>query len=341
MRRICLLSTMLVIVLAALSTSADSSKTAQGIGVLLTGIGSFTVTENKIYHFNQLIADSYFTNSKTAALPSVSCNGSPTNCATANQPNTPTAPVPDPDVVSNNGHGLSTTQKCIFLNGGVLSGTTYQQGTTVNGKNGKGSWTFIFSYSATPNQNPVAPFTAWLLFKDVVDGSTSTDIGGFIAGESVVQNSKFPNGKYSFSLDATDPITGEQVSRVKDLALYIDNELVANPSSFLQFATPGVPGSNDFAYLTNAGSYGYISLLKNGSAVSILNTDDLAGNNNGGSTGKDLARAVLNPTNITFSIGEHTVKLTGTVKGNGIDLAPVPFTVSGAIHIVTPGCNGE
>jgi hypothetical protein len=124
---------------------ASGNQTAQGIMVNMHGPDGRTVTvvDNKQYRFNELTASGYFTNTQSGD-PTVSCNGSPTNCASDNQPATPTAPAPDPAKVNGTPQGPGAVQhnKCTFLGGGTLTGLSYQQSQTVGGLNGRGSWTF-------------------------------------------------------------------------------------------------------------------------------------------------------------------------------------------------------
>jgi len=172
------------------------------------------------------------------------------------------------------------------------------------------------------------------MVSETSDGETAhVDISALIAGESAVSKANWPR-KYSFSLEepGTDPTTGlpVMVSRVVNLAVSVDGT-VAIP------ATSTVVYPIDFAYTTNAGSNGNTSLLTDGDARTILNTDWFAGNDNGGADGSALAAALMDPVGADLGAGDHTVTLTGTVKGNNAT-ANLLFSVTQTIHVVHPGC---
>jgi hypothetical protein len=114
--------------------------------VKLHHIGALAIVDHQVYHFNETSAAGYFSNGLSGG-PAVSCNGSPTNCASTNQPAAPTAPLPDSNQVSAppgnpGGQGAAFENRCTFLDGGALQGRTYQQTVTLNGLNGKGNWSF-------------------------------------------------------------------------------------------------------------------------------------------------------------------------------------------------------
>ena len=311
------------------NVSAGGDKTGQGIMVNLHHIGALALVEKQVWHFNELTAAGYFTNALTAG-PTVTCNGSPTNCASGNQPATPAAPAADGNQVTSppgpGGQGASFENRCTFLDGGTLAGRTYQQSVTVNGLNGRGNWTFTWDYAVTPTQATVEPFTAWDLVSDSnPDGTVHVDIAADVAGESVLKSSNAKLGtKYSFSLiDGTG-------NRVQNLAVSVDSDAPVAATSTVNYPV-------DFAYTTNAGSNGVTSLLVNGDARSILNGDSFLGNNNGGADGSALALATMSPVGFDLGPGSHTVQLTGTVKGNSAS-ADISFNVQDILIIITPGC---
>ena len=106
-------------------------------------------------------------------------------------------------------------------------------------------------------------------------------------------------------------------------------------------ALAGPPGAVDFAYTTNAGSNGAVSLLQNGDARTILNTDGFAGNNNGGADGSALAWAIMDPVTLTLAPGTYSITLTGTVKGNTAQAAPIPFSVSQTVQVIGQSCGPQ
>jgi hypothetical protein len=154
-----------------------------------------------------------------------------------------------------------------------------------------------------------------------------------IAGESALQSSNAKLGlKYSFSL-----LNGDGTSRVTNLILSLNGVPAATPLSTIVSNCPGclagAPGALDFAYTTNAGSNGNVSLLKDGDARTILNSDSFAGNNNGGADGSALSMAIMDPVQFTLGEGSYSVTLTGLVKGNAAS-ADLPFSVTKVITII-------
>lgn len=178
------------------------------------------------------------------------------------------------------------------------------------------------------------------------DGSNVTvPVGANIASESVVKNSNAKIGtKYSFSL-----LDSYGLSRVIDLVVSVsdgtntatyptDSQLLSNSPG----ALAGDVGAVEFAYTSNAGMNGTTSLLRDGDARTILNTDSFAGNDNGGSDGTALAWAQMNPVSLTLGTGDYTIGLTGTVKENSITLTtPVSFSVAQKLHITAQGCTPD
>jgi hypothetical protein len=159
------------------------------------------------------------------------------------------------------------------------------------------------------------------------DGTAHIDIAADIAGESVLKSSNAKLGtKYSFSLiDGTG-------NRVQNLAVSVDGDTPVAATSTVSYPV-------DFAYVTNAGSNGALSLLMDDDARSILNGDSFAGNNDGGADGSALALATMSPVGFDLGPGSHTIQLTGTVKGNSAS-ADISFNVQEVLIITTPGCGG-
>jgi hypothetical protein len=116
----------------------------------------------------------------------------------------------------------------------------------------------------------------------------------------------------------------------------LDGAPVATPSSTIVQNCPGClagdPGAVDFDYTSNAGTFGNTSLLSNGDARALLANDSFAGNENGGADGSALAKAVVAPVDVFVPAGEHTVTLSGIIKGND-GFLDVPFSVSKQVTI--------
>lgn len=304
--------------------------------------GTFTVVDNQEYRFNETTAATYFSNSQTGG-PAVTCAGSPTNCGAANKPPAPAAPAPDPYKVNGTPQAPGAVQanQCTFLDGGTLSGLNYTQSQTVPGLNGKGQWTFEWTYAVAPTTtDPVDPLTAWDLVKEVT-GPAEVPITAEVAGESVLVKNSGNWRKYSFSL--TDSTTG---NRVQNLALTVtdsDHNVVSStaPGSTVvtnaPAAQPGDPGALDYSYATNAGSNGATNNLRSGDARTILNSDSFAGNDDGGSDGSALALALMDPQTVPLGPGSYMVTLTGTVKDN-TGTASISFSIGQVVHIIAPGC---
>lgn len=315
-----------------------SNQTAQGIMVNLDASGTFTVVDNQQYKFNETTAAGYFGNDLTSG-PTVSCTGSPTNCASTNQPSTPTTPAANPQKVNGTPQAPGAVQDnmCTFLNGGDLTGSTYTQSTTVPGLNGGGNWKFTWTYTVTPSPTTVDPFTAWDLNKEVT-GSASIDVNADIAGESVLVKNGGSWKKYSFSM-----LESDLSNRVTGLTLTVKD----GSSTVVETDYPNstVNSPVDFAYATNAGSNGSTLKLQDGDARTILNNDSFAGNNNGGADGSALALATMDTVSPTLDIGSYSITLTGTVKGNSIDAtstgANISFSVTSHVQIIAPGCGAQ
>jgi hypothetical protein len=102
----------------------------------------------------------------------------------------------------------------------------------------------------------------------------------------------------------------------------------------------GDPGALDFKYFSNAGSNGDLSLLANGDARTILNTDSFAGNQDGGKDGSALAAVITVPVPLEVPQGSHLLVLTGKVKDNSAQLF-TRLRVSSTVNVVTPGCSSN
>jgi hypothetical protein len=284
------------------------------------GGGTFGYTDRQTFTFDGATAATNYTNVLNSSAPTVGCSGSSTNCALGNQPVAPSAPATDAGQVSS----LVTADRCTFYAGGQLSSSSYTLSRTVNGVNGKGNWTFTWTYAVSGSS--VAPETAW---SSVLDGSGGAHVtlGGEIAGESVLSKSS-SDRKYSFSL-----LDNGGASRVSGLSITLTDPdgNVGSPVSVGSTVVNAAGSTNfhDFSVGTDTSAFpddlhldalvttnGNTGLLATGDARAILGGDTFAGNNNGGADGSALAYAALNPTDVTLTEGEWTATLAGTVKDN-------------------------
>jgi hypothetical protein len=266
-------------------------------------------------------------------------------------------------------HWVVGENQCNFLDGTPLTGATYTQDATASAscsyiskvdailssgpppkvitgyKVTTTTRTIVDTYTYTYNITPIAPgqfdpLTAWDFIGSTGGDTALVAIDGQIAGESVNSTKQWAR-KYSFSLG--EDITG-RISRVQNLALYVNDVLVANPGSTVLHNVPGAqsgdPGAVDFLYTGNAGLNGHTELLyqtANTQARTILNTDDFAGNQDGGADGEALAWAIMDTVNLELGVGDYTVHFTGVVKDNS-GLTDLPINVNQMIHVVHPGC---
>ncbi|MEH7612262.1 hypothetical protein [Gottfriedia acidiceleris] len=327
----------------AMAATTNGTSTAQSIMADLHTEGTFALVENQFYHYNTATAASYFTNAWDNNKPTVEVRGGDSSIVGPDAPVAP-APLEKPltQVIADNNNQHA------FLEGDTLTGTTYTQDVKVDksiqtGVDKKGNpifktVTFIFTY--TYNVSPttteaVAPFTAWDLTKTTGDSSAHIQVTADIAGESVQVSKQNPNGKYSFSI-GDDALT----NRVTGLSITVSDATNNNVISTTATDSTIVKGQ-DFNYFANAGSYGTAaSYLKQGSAVGILNGilsgDTFKGNDNGGADGSALSKAVMTPVDLVLTPGDYSITLSGSVKGNGIDLNPQSFEITKTIHIITP-----
>lgn len=320
---------------------AASSSTAQSIWVNIAGAADYALVQSKFYQFDLAAADDYYDNIITSG-PTVSCSGSAANCSALNQPAQPVAPVPDATQVTQNGTGVAVRDECTFVTGGTLSSKTYVQSVNASGLNGRGNFTFTWTYSITPNAT-VAPMTAWVLLRTAGADSVTIPISAEIAGQSVVVSSQFPNGKYSFSMRDS-----ALVNRVTGVALAVNDGPPTSiaDASLVTYenqagARAGEAGAVDFTYFANAGSSGTaVSFLKNGDARTILNSDSFKGNNDGGAMtiGSALAKVNVPAQPMTFGPGNYRITLSGNVKGNSAYAVSQPFSVTSSITIKTEKC---
>ena len=117
---------------------------------------AFAIDQTMTYEFNKAEVAAFYDDMLNPLVagtnPTVTCTGSSTNCASLNQPATPTAPDPSLTHVQPVGcDDVLCKMRCLFLNGGTLDTIHYDQAVkNVSGLNGKGNWTFTFYYTITP-----------------------------------------------------------------------------------------------------------------------------------------------------------------------------------------------
>jgi hypothetical protein len=339
----------LLVLVASGTVLAAPSQTGQGIMVNITTAGNFAFTETQLYSFNVTTASTYYSNVLTSGPTFVSSAFTGPDVCPPAAPAVPSCPAPDSSQVAGTSPpGIAVQDKCIFLDGGNLSDSTYSKtvtsattSCTVGPKTRNRTDTYTCAYTITGTDG-VAAFTAWDLVDTNGPGAAHIGINADIAGESVLQSTQFPApGKFSFSLVESDGVT----NRVQNLAVSVNSVLVGNPGSTIATNCPGClagdPGAVDFTYTTNAGSNGNTSLLKNGDARTLLNSDSHNGNNNGGADGSALAIAHMDEVPVALGEGSYTVSLTGSVKGNTATAGDISFSVSKQINVVSPGCSNN
>lgn len=319
---------------SVVDAAATSASTGQGIMVDVDVAGSLALVENKTYEFNEATAATYFTNLPDHAIGNPGCDCLPNPFCFP-----PDALPPDPP----REYELTRVVQgaaCTFLDGGQLLPWPYTYVETVYRPDACGHlYEQTWQYKIEATTSFVPPLTAWELKDETSSGNTaSINVKALIAGESVVSSKQQPF-KYSFSLLASDGTL-----RVQNLAVSLDG---APPTSLVSTyvknapgAKAGDPGALDFNYVTNAGSNGNLSLLANGDARTILDTDSFAGNQEGGADGSALAAVTTAPLALTLPVGNHSLVLTGKVKDNS-GQSSTGLSVSRSVHVVAPGCSSN
>jgi hypothetical protein len=339
------------------SAGPGATQTAQSIMVNTTlGSGAYQIDGTITWTFQRgthkepgTAMDAY--SNGTSSAPVVTCSGSATNCAVLNTPAAPAAPSADEVKLQQH----AQADRCIFFNGGALNSSTYKQSSTVNGLNGRGNWTFEWTYDITPYTVVVDPHTAWTSAEN--GGAVDVDFSGFIAAESFMSQSGGKN-KYSFTMLDGGVTRARDVSAT--LQVLVDGDWVEVASADLNNIDTGidlvndgvavVPASGDFDYYANGGMFGSVLAAlhgptgKNANSVSdILNgvlddgpsyRDNFVGNNNdlaAGAVGTAPFSSIF--TGITQA-GTYRIEVTGSVKGNG-GTAAVQFVV--ASNLITIG----
>lgn len=328
--------------MAAGKPTTGSSTTAQGIWVDLQGAADLSIQQTEIYGYQPTLAAALVTNTQTSG-PVVVCEGK--GCSIQPVPTTPDAPPPDATKVQDFiTAGGNSSFKCSLLDGSMVSGTTYTQSVNlppIGSGNTKAVYSYTWTYAVAPTQTSYDRRTAWTLQATTGDGTAPVEIGGDVAGQSVLVKSGV--SKYSFSLG--DDAGANRVANLNVAVLAGGNVLSSSATtstvvSNAPGAMPGAPGAVDFLYEThNGGTNGDTSLLKTGmQARAILNGDGFSGNDNGGSDGKALAKAVITPVTFQLGEGDYLIQLTGTVKGNNASATSTSFNIQKTLHIVGTSC---
>jgi hypothetical protein len=299
--------------------------------------GTITWTFQRGTHNEPGTAMAAFSNAVLSG-PTVTCSGSGTNCDLANQP---AAPVPPPaDEVKLQQHAQG--QRCTFFFGGTLATGGYDRSSVINGVNGKGNWSFTWTYAITPTTAVVAAGTAWT--SEETGGTVDVGFSGFVASESFLKQSA--KSKYSFTM-----IEGG-VTRARNMFATLQVPDPNNVGGWLTVNTPVdlndvdtdgdtvldgvaiVAATVDFTYGANAGTFGNSAVfpaLHTGAAgakvpngvVNILTgasdgspADNFAGNNNdlaSGNVHKALFASLF--AGLTED-GSYRVLISGALKGN-------------------------
>jgi len=271
-----------------------------------------------------------------ASGPVVTCSGSSANCASTNQPATP--PAPGADEIKLQQHAQA--ERCTFFSGGTLTVGTYDQSVTLNngGLNGKGNWTFTWSYAITPTSFVVGPYTAWT--SEVTGGTVDVGYSGFLASESFLKQAT--RNKYSFTMIEGGVTRARNVTATLQLfdgtawqnvpGATADLNNVDTDLDTVNDGLDIVPAAADFSYFANGGWFGNSAVFNALHAVpgkaangvdNILKgvadgspADNFAGNNN------DLAAGNVHTGPFSSSFagvsgeGSYRVNIAGVLKGN-------------------------
>jgi hypothetical protein len=325
---------------AFLATAGTSGATQNGQSIMVTPLfaGSYTVTGEETWKMDDDAARLLYATVVTG--PTISCSGGPPgSCDAANQPATPSAPPVDPNQPTNPYFAASSDKnRCVFWNGGTPdTPAPYTLDVTVNGVNGKGNWKFTWTYTLTAPAD-VAPKTAWYLQSSTGSGDAQVDLDGFVAGQSVLKKIKAAKNDWTFKASHTinDGLGGH---RVVSLAYDVDGTgaVLFDPLTQLQFEA-GV----DYDYAQNSGNNGFTNLLVDGGTVNNIQNgllaaysgekDDFSGNN--ATLGE---RVNFFGPSVLLGGGNHTVRITGIVKGNS-GLGDLTVDVTSQLIIHAQGC---
>lgn len=328
------------------------SQTAQCIMVnTATENAAYQINGTTTWTFHRACAEANYSASAgvwNAQTPT--CNGNPNNgdCGPANQPTPPPAPPVDK-------HGPNSVEhhaqqdRCTFFCGGTLDGWNYANTETVDGLNGRGSWTFTYNYNVT-TVGAVNEATCWTC--EETGGTADVNFTGFIASESFLNNRNTSTKKYSFTL--LDSLGASRVSGVSAQLQMFDGTNWNDVGSPITFTNPLPVTSTiaDYMYYSNTSVYGNSAVYNSLDAPtpgnnlggrlisSILTTapDNFAGNNN------DLAAGNVHEADYSGSFtglteaGSYRISVSGIVKDNS-GTGFQSFTVTGG-NVIIGGCEG-
>lgn len=341
-----------VALLAAVQPAmANGTSTAQSVQVSITTGTAYVVTGSITYGYQNAVAAGYFTNQLKSG-PTVSCSGSPTNCAAGNQPLTaPNPPAPDVARLT----PVVSANSCTFFNGGTLNvqggQATYTQSVTVSGRNGNGNWRYTWTYEITTTAT-VAQKTAW----EIVASNTQAvpvEVSGFLAGQSTAVKSSGPwTVKASHSL--TDSTGAARLQNAQATLLKVlDDDSTASvgavPLAYtveknrnwlysISLKDPmaenpelAIYGSNASQVFNNA----TVDDIQNGIATTLDGRkDNFAGNN--GTGGERAVFTDLHVADLTEP-GNYKLMVSGTLKGNDGGAA-ASFGVGSSITVHAGTC---
>lgn len=279
------------------------------------------VVDSTTYTFDAAQAASLYSNVSVSG-PTVQCNAViPGDCTPGDNPGTPSTP-PSPSLPDAEAYVSSI--ECIYLDGGSLPSATYQQTISEKGLLGTSTYVYTYTYGLTPNQASVAPLTDWTVTSTGTGSTAQVVIQASLASEEVIKSGRYTDFAFVAGL-----FNGQ--SLFTNLSLSVDGSKVASPSVTIE-------RGQDFSYTTNSGSYGNVSLLRNGDAETILNSDSTRFNDNGGSGGYLMEMAVTKPVTVNLAPGNHSVSLSGKFLMASVNQS-MPFTVGQDITVVAPGCS--
>lgn len=220
----------------------------------------------------------------------------------------PQPPDPDPSKLWMAG----ANNECSTMEGDELQSASYQQSVQDN------RYKYIFNYALVPTVNALPPLTGWSYLGSAPEGTASVSVAPTVAIESA--SARGSHSIYSFALLNED---GSEM--LDNLALSVDG---GTPQPVGHSARSGA----SFTFSHNAGMLGTTSLLRNGDAVTILNSDSTRENDNGGPGGMYLSQAAVSPAIFHWGVGFHSLQLTGTVLGD----SPLSFRGSQSVRIIGP-----
>jgi hypothetical protein len=325
--------------------AGSPNQTAQSVMVTVdTESSNFITTGNEVWFYDATCARTHFTNTLTSG-PEISCTGGGSggvNCLPANQPATPSAPVPD----STKLNGPVGCNSCNFWDGTALSDScgsslgTYKQNLTLDGVNGRGNWKFEWTYTtalADPNFVPAAQMCWNLQSSSTTQAELIFDVGIFSQSEL----SKPTTGrKASFTL------TDAGGDRVQDLHYSVrdgdGNEVASGDLADTITSQCNNTGDSfyDVLYNANAGSNGVLSLLQDNQTIGyILNHDSFANNDTTvAGACSNVDKATASASGIFVDDGSYTLTITGTVKGVSASLDD-HFSVTSTICVSAGTCS--